>query len=402
MASCLRNAAVAALFITAVYEARPHGHDGTAPEQQSRTHKFGPGECGPVDPTYIHLANETGGQPFFLNPSEVTKAFHYVRESSGGHDETLLWAAGTFVPGPAQEYAVPIDSTVRRVTFSLSVDTSGSDFVVADPAGAAIAAADSRTEITVLNCGRIITIDAPAHGIWHVRAAGVGRFWMTTHARSDLSFVSADFMRAGGRPGHEGFFRIHGQPLAGAPATLRTVVSREHVRSAAFDLVSMHGDVLGEIRRKPDPSDDGDEYLSIVELPSRPFRVRATGLDDAGRRFQRVFHTLFHAETVEVTPGMTVVEDVAPGTSGVVPFNVRNIGAAATFRIVAADGRRMITKFEPATVALEPGASATINVWINVPADAAPGTGTDITVTATSDSQPQTTNGASIHVAIKN
>ena len=316
-ATGLRNVAVSTLLLTAPYAARPYGHEWTAPEQQIRSHKFGPGECGPVDPTYIHLANETGGQPFFLNPSEVAKAFHYIRESSGGQDETLLWAAGTFVPGPAQEFAIPIDSTVRRVTFSLSVDTSGSDFVVADPAGAAIAAADSRTEITVLNCGRIITVDAPAPGMWRVRTAGVGRFWMTTHARSELSFVSAEFMRPGGRPGHEGLFRIHGQPLAGAPGTLRTVVSREHVRSAAFDLVSMHGDALGEVRLKPDTADDGDEYLSIVDLPSQPFRVRATGLDDAGRRFQRVFHTLFHAETVEVTPGMTAVEDVPPGSSRV-------------------------------------------------------------------------------------
>src|SRR5262249_2049525 len=152
-----------------------------------------------------------------------------------------------------------------------------------------------------------------------------------------------------------------------------------------------HGDALGEIRQKPETSDDGDEYLSIVDLPSQPFRVRVTGLDDAARRFQRVFHTLFHAETVEVTPGLTPVEDVPPGSSRVVPFTVRNIGPAATFRIIAADGRPMITKFEPATVALEPGASATINVWIKVPADVTQGIGTDITVTATSDSQPQTT-----------
>src|SRR5436305_14304967 len=95
--------------------------------QQNQSHKFGPGECGRVDPTYIHLANETGGHPFFLNPSEVGKAFHFVRESSGTDTETLLWAMGTFEAGAVQEFAVPVDSTTRRVTFSLSVDTFGSD-----------------------------------------------------------------------------------------------------------------------------------------------------------------------------------------------------------------------------------------------------------------------------------
>src|SRR5438874_7568120 len=105
----------------------------TAAEQSAqinRSHKFGPGECGRVDPSYIQLANETGGQPFFLNPSEVGKAFHYVRESST--QETLLWTMGTLDAGSAHEFAVPIDSTIRRVTFSLSVDTSGSGLTVID------------------------------------------------------------------------------------------------------------------------------------------------------------------------------------------------------------------------------------------------------------------------------
>jgi len=394
-----RRLGLAAVLVSVSTAGTPAPLEGRNTPQQNRSRKFGPGECGPVDPTYIQLATETGGQPFFLNPSEVAKAFHFVRESSGSRDETLLWAMGTFASDSPQEFVVPVDSTVRRVTFSMSVDISGSDFTVIDPAGSMVAASDNRTDITVLNCGRIVTVDTPAAGAWRLRAAGVGRFWVTTHARTELSIVTAEFVRPGGRPGHEGLFRIHGQPLAGAPATLRAVVSREHVASASFDLVSQHGQVIQEVRLKPEATDDSDEFVATFDLPGKPFRVRVTGADTAGHRYQRVFHTLFHAETVEVVPP-NPVDDVAPGASLAIPFTIRNGGAATTFRVVAADGGRMITRCEPSTLALEPGTAAVVTVWIAVPADAAPGTGTDVTVTATSESAPRTSNGATFHVSV--
>src|SRR5438067_1436672 len=60
-------------------------HARALPDQESasanHSRKFGPGECRPVDPSYIRAADETGGQPFFLNPSETGKAFHFVRET---------------------------------------------------------------------------------------------------------------------------------------------------------------------------------------------------------------------------------------------------------------------------------------------------------------------------------
>jgi hypothetical protein len=266
-----------------------------------------------------------------------------------------------------------------------------------DATGAVITAADSRAEITALNCGRIVTVDAPSAGMWRLRASGAGRFWMTTHARTELSIVTAEFVRPGGRPGHEGLFRIRGQPVAGAPATLRVVVSRDEIATAAVDLVSVHGDT---IRRLQLDTADGDEFVSTFELPSQPFRVGVTGTDKTGNRFQRVFHTLFHAETVEVL-APAAIEEVTAGASLAIPFTIRNVGAAATFRIAGADGRRMIDRVEPSTLTLDEGAAGTVTVSIVVPAGASSGSGTDVTVTATSESGRATTNGATVHVEIK-
>src|SRR2546430_2678971 len=138
MAYALGGVLIATLAMAAPLPLDVAAQQAGAAAQANRSHKFGPGECGRVDPTYIRLANETGGHPFFLNPSETAKAFHYIRETSTGRQATLLWATGTLESGRVEDFDVPIDSTTRRVTFALSVDTFGSDFAILDPAGATV------------------------------------------------------------------------------------------------------------------------------------------------------------------------------------------------------------------------------------------------------------------------
>jgi hypothetical protein len=70
---------------------------GDAQRNTSRT--FAPGQCGPVDPTYIQTATETGGQPFFLSPAEIAKSAHIMLEASRPDDAMVLWASGTKAEG---------------------------------------------------------------------------------------------------------------------------------------------------------------------------------------------------------------------------------------------------------------------------------------------------------------
>ena len=60
----------------------------------NRSRGFGPDACGPVDPSYIHVANETGGQPMFLQRSEAAKAMHLMRETTRSNVETVFRATG--------------------------------------------------------------------------------------------------------------------------------------------------------------------------------------------------------------------------------------------------------------------------------------------------------------------
>jgi von Willebrand factor A domain-containing protein 7 len=368
------------------------------PTTPNRSRRFGPDACGPADPNYIRVANESGGLPMFLQPSEAAKAFHLIRQSTQNNVVTLFWTWGT-LEGGAREFTVPVDSTIENVTFSLSVDNKGTSMTVDRPSGAEAAAGDAGLKLTELNCGRILTVNAPETGAWRVRVSGSGRFWLEAQAKSEIFLVRVEFVKRGGRPGHEGLFKISGQPLAGVPATLESSLSGSFAK-ADFKLVSEAGEVIKPIEMRLESSSSNDrEYVGRFELPSQPFRVAAAGQDEKGVPYQRFFHTLFHAETVEVEPAVHV-DDLPPGKTTSLSFKVRNVGPPATFRILVADSRRFVSRIEPKELALDTGASGTVTVDLAVPADTKPGTGVDVTITATSAGPPATSNGTAQHLSV--
>src|SRR5262245_25349599 len=272
------------------------------PPSANRSRRFGPDACGPADPNYIRMANETGGQPMFLQPSEAAKAFHLVRESTRNNMGTVLWATGT-LKGKAEAFEVPVDSVTRRITFSFSADTKGSKLTLRQPSGGVIVEATASTEITELNCGRIVTVSTPEAGNWRAEITGTGRFWIKAQAESDVYFISVEFVKKSGRPGHEGLFKIPGQPLAIIPATLQVSLSAKEAKTTEFRLVTDRGDTIQEVQMHAANSDrEFLELVGSVELPKQPFRVAVAGRDSNGQTYQRFFSTLFHAETVEVLP----------------------------------------------------------------------------------------------------
>jgi von Willebrand factor A domain-containing protein 7 len=182
---------------------------GQTQPSANRSRPFGSDACGPADPSYIRAANETGGIPMFLQRSEATKSFHLVRESTRDNVATVLWATGT-LDGQAKTIKIPVDSVTKRITFTFSVDTKGSALKLTQPSGGAITQATATTELTELNCGRIVTVSSPEAGEWRAEISGTGRYWLKAQAQSDIYFVSAEFVKRGGRPGHEGLFRIRG------------------------------------------------------------------------------------------------------------------------------------------------------------------------------------------------
>jgi hypothetical protein len=354
-----------------------------------------PQGCGSADPAYIRTATETGGIPMFLQRSEAGKSFHLVRESTRTNISTVLWATG-LLSSQIQSFVVPIDSMTQRITFALSFDTEGSSVSIHAPSRAAVQQ-DSATEITELGCGRIVTLVSPEKGEWRVELTGRGRFWLEAQAQSDIHIIATEFVRIAGRPAHEGYFRIDGQPVAGKPAMIRANVSTADSRSIEFWLAGERGEMLRKLQLRP--TSVAEEFMGMIDLPEVPFRMVMKGLDTNGWPYQRFFAPLFHAESVEVAWSRTF-DELPAGSVKQVQFTVRNNAFPRTFSVIVNDARRFVSKVEPREMALGPGQSGTVLVDLVVPAGTSEGVGDDVVVIATSTAGPATSNSSVAHFSV--
>jgi hypothetical protein len=329
--------------------------------------------CGPIDPVYIKTTTETGGQPYPLSTAEVGTASRIIGSSL--LPQLLLWASGS----TEHSYSIPIDSTVARMMVSGTFDATGGSLAVVAPDGTVIRQGD-RIEDTLLNCGRIITVDTPASGSWQVRMTPAGQFWLKVSAKSDLSLRSAEFVERDTAPGSDRLVKIQGEPIAGRPATLRVRVSSA-IKSPTFQLVSVDSRPLQMLDLQ---STDTGEFTGAVALPTEPFRVVVNGRDESDVPVQRVWHGLFHGEVIEIVPAAGA-QTVTAGTEVSATFTIRNHGSAARLRLVASDHRGKVVPVEPATLELGAGAEGSATVRLSVPPDAPADGDAGIHLTASAD-----------------
>ena len=363
------------------------------------SHSFSSDQCGPVDPAYIRTANATGGIPLFLQRSEAAKAMQLMRESSRENEATVLWASAKLTDG-IQSFKIPVDSGVERATFTLSVDTKGTSLILTNPNGQIIEGRAAGTDDTNLNCGRIITIEKPVAGTWLATVNGSGTYWLETQVKSDIYFIKAEFVEERGRPGHQGLFRIQGQPVADKLATLQISMSAQEARTTNFTFVSERGSPLQQLHLEPASNDR--EFLGFtgkVILPAAPFRIAVTGRDVNGNDYQRFDAPLFHAESVEVIPKLDF-DEVAPGESRVAIFEVRNAGASRHFKVQATDARRFITGVDPQELELAMNETALVRVSLTVGLTATGNTADDLVILAKSTSGETTANSAVVHLLV--
>jgi hypothetical protein len=372
---------------------------GQSQPSTNRSRPFGPDACGPADPAYIRTANETGGIPLFLQRSEATKAFHLVRESTRNNVATVFWATGTLDAQP-KTIRIPVDSATKRITFTFSVDTKGNELKLTQPSGGAITEGAASTEVTELNCGRVVTIGSPETGEWRAEITGTGRYWLEAQAQSDIFFASAEFVKKGGRLGHEGLFRIQGQPVAGTPAILQVSLSASATETAEFYLVTEEGQPIQKLQMREVNSDRQLlEFVGSVDLPTLPFRVAVKGRDLNGKPYQRFFSNLFHAESVEVSPRLDF-DELSPGSTKEVAFTVRNLTVPRTFKITVTDAHQFVGKVEPKALTLGAGESGTVRVDLTVPSGTAPGVGEDVVFVASSVMGSPTSNSSVVHFSV--
>jgi hypothetical protein len=344
----------------------------------ARPRAYGPGACGPLDPSYVRTATETGGQPFPMSPNEIVKMTTILTESSRSDATMILWAGGHAADADGG-FTIPIDPSVTRVTFATTFDGKGGSVEIARPDGTVVAPKASASD-DVLNCGRILSVDAPVSGVWRVTPRPTERFWAVVHARSERDLLSTEFVRMGGRPGHEGLFKIQGMPLVGRPATLRVRLTQPDAATPEFTLLSSQGRPLDQVTLN---RVDDEEFVGEINLPAVRFRVAVSGTDNAGVRYQRVDRGLFRGETVEVVAASG--DTIAGGAQTPMSFIVRNHGGRTRYRITATAGGEILKRIEPPLVELDERTERRITVWLPAATVAAAAGSLELTVVASTE-----------------
>lgn len=353
---------------------------------------YGPGHCGPLDPAYVRVSNATGGQVLPLGPTEIAGAASLMSASSG--TELVSWTTGTLGQS-MKELTIPVDAITSRIALTLSTDGAIEDMTIRDAVGTPVAAGMAGVEAPVFGCVRSVIVQRPAAGTWTIRAMGRGRFWLSVHARSDLA-LSGEFVRVAGRPGHEGLFRIPGQPVAGRPATLRARLDRDQIADATFDLVGADGEPLQAVVLSPASlRPDEEEYIGEVPvLPAASFRLRVRGRDRSGVAYQRVTAAAFQAATLEVVADSVV--EAERGQRVEIKVSVRNVSAPARVQLRAVVNATQVP-VEPSLIQLGTNQSRDARISIMMPSDAVRAE-EQLIITAESTTSEAASNSAIIRV----
>jgi hypothetical protein len=355
------------------------------------------GTCSPIDEAYIRGAAETGGQLFFLNQSEIPRLFELIKPQLSGDLMTIVTSKGV-LSGTPRMFDVPVDSTIRRLVVSVSIDSSTS-ISLRRPSGALVNPTDPDAQITNISSGRILTITAPTSGLWRVEISGSGNFSVVAEGNSPIEFYRFDFVSPSGDL-HGGFAPIAGQPLAGAEGTGEAAMVGSFA-TATFKLVSESGETIKEIDLARDfPDAAPDHFVGRFLLPVASFRVVATGNDLAGFPYQRTFPTVYRAQFVGVEVSAASGDVVHAGETRTFDFNVRNLGGAAAFRVNVISSLGIVSEINPTILNLGANASGTVQFNLSVPLDAPAGANLTVTMTAVKTDDSNVFNSAILNLVV--
>jgi von Willebrand factor A domain-containing protein 7 len=351
------------------------------------------GSCSPIDPAYIRLAEATGGEYFVLTRAEagsIARLSDFVvrpnKVSIAIVDDTLT--------GAPKSFQIPVDSTLRSVTF---VESGTTTLALVRPNGTTVGAADPNVTSINLSGGRIVSINTPDVGMWTATLTGTGSFAFRVTGEATADLESFRFLEPGGRPGHEGYYPISGQPLTGQSYLVSAVLS--HSLSATnFEFRTPQGSILSSPLLPRGEGPLADTYYGNVTVPGGSFNLYVTGVDGGGAAFQRVRSIAIQPQTIQLIK--PAVEGLKAGVASTFIFTVKNFGASDTFRFVATDDKHFVSSVSPSTFTLATGASADVTVTMMPPQTAKEGDSTNLAVTVDSTTVPGVSNGTTLVIPV--
>ncbi|HEV2862907.1 MAG TPA: proprotein convertase P-domain-containing protein [Pyrinomonadaceae bacterium] len=359
---------------------------GLASEKNIKVSPIAFGSCSPIDPAYIRIAGDTGGQVFVLSGGEagnITRLADFLLRANAVE---LLSVTGRLTGAPVS-HTVPVDSTMRRLTVSAS---GVSSVVLRRPDGSTVRPSDAGVSLVALSSGAVYSVADPAPGAWSVTVDGsvtfdgFRDFSIRVIGESPLRLVKFELAEVRGRALHESAFPIDGLPTAGRTVQLLAETSSSEVATARFEFRSPQGAVLQTLNltEYPYASEAADDdattaplgqgpvrpFFGEAALPGVPFVVYATGTDLNGAPFQRMVPGVTRPQTVRILRQPS--QDLSPGQQTTYTFQVVNTGAPGTFAVSASDDNGYVVSATPQTLTLGTGETKEVRVVLRPPADA--------------------------------
>ncbi len=363
------------------------------------------GSCSPIDPAYVSLAQASGGQLFQIERTEaskVTQLVNFLVRSSAVDLHNITDTAPS-----AKTYLVPVDSTMTRVTFSVTDATS---VVIRRPDGSQAQPFDPSLQFVALTTGRIYSIPDPTPGQWSVTIDDAESFSLRVSGDSSLDFSYFRFVDAGEAGAHPGFVPANGLPRVNqtktAIAQLTSEASTVNLDLRALDGAPIQPVVTEEIGWANDNPEEESfsigpvrKFIGEVIVPATAFRAYATGIDANGFAYQRVISSSPKPQTISVTA--PTPQDLIPGQTTNYTFVVTNFGPSGTFSVSGADNNGFLSGISPSTVTLDTNQSVNVTATLNTPAGASDKALDTLTLVAQGTEASEAFNYASVDSIVR-
>ena len=283
-----------------------------------------PGRCS-TQSGYDLLSSVSGGKVFSLEEDEAGAITDIIGDLVRSNSVDILYVSepSPFGGGESggggssdgykkrdsapKSFPIPVDSTLKDVTFSISGPQSLS---LTQPDGKPLSLSAPGVSSAKLSNGTLISIATPTSGIWKAIVTPPSTdddkksgFSLTVSGVSPLQLTSFDLLSYRGRPGHKGLFPLASAPAPGTPDVLAGATLEGKFASASFDyrtraggpIPAEHAPRLEPAARTstggPADADAGplNVFFGNFTMPRAEFVVYAVGEDEAGAPFQRVF-----------------------------------------------------------------------------------------------------------------
>jgi hypothetical protein len=232
---------------------------------------------GNVDPTYVRMAEATGGTVLPFHPTEAGGAGAEM-VASMRHKETVFRAGGQVAEG-LYEFGVPVDSTIDSIYFLVSLQCLQIAEILT-PSGDKLNVGAAGVEYHHFEAIRLFVVPKPTPGFWKVTIGGRGLLTLVVKAKTDLRLSGVTFQENGAP--------LTGESKLGKALRLEAMTSGT-ATDVAFQFVGSNAAAIQAFGLTlEDELDDLRTYAGDVLTPRMAFRVAVTGVDPNGFRFQRV------------------------------------------------------------------------------------------------------------------